>query len=255
MTGTIGKFFFQFGVTVGIAVFLSLICALTLTPMLCAFFLNLHEKKPHRPRPFRVPLAVFVGGLAVLIGACLRLTARFVPEAAPFAWPILALGENGLSLLERQPFWPMPEQAKGNALLHLWVVESFLEFLIAVAVTRYGNVIYWAFERIVLGPLLLWPTEWLLDKLARLYAVTLRWSLRLWPAVLLVGVVLIAVAGVFLYYDLLGRELVPSEDQSRLLVHVICPVGSSIQQVSELLARCENILVQHDEVAGVLTTV
>src|SRR4029079_5292378 len=49
MTGTIGKFFFQFGVTGGVAVFLSLICALTLTPMLCAFFLNLHERVPHRP--------------------------------------------------------------------------------------------------------------------------------------------------------------------------------------------------------------
>src|SRR5262249_20177258 len=46
MTGTIGKFFFQFGVTVGVAVFLSLICALTLTPMLCAFFLNLHQRVP-----------------------------------------------------------------------------------------------------------------------------------------------------------------------------------------------------------------
>src|SRR5262249_42110764 len=40
MTGTIGKFFFQFGVTVGVAVFLSLIASLTLTPMLCASFLN-----------------------------------------------------------------------------------------------------------------------------------------------------------------------------------------------------------------------
>src|SRR5262249_23574382 len=69
MKGTIGRFFFQFGVTVGVAVFLSLISALTLTPMLCAFFLNirmmsvveagvmLHEHV-RRPRPFRIPLAV-----------------------------------------------------------------------------------------------------------------------------------------------------------------------------------------------------
>src|SRR5919201_706028 len=56
MQGTIGKFFFQLGVTVGVAVFLSLICALTLTPMLCAFFLNLRAKVPPRPRPFRLPL-------------------------------------------------------------------------------------------------------------------------------------------------------------------------------------------------------
>src|SRR5262249_25842509 len=73
MTGTIGKFFFQFGVTVGVAVFLSLVCALTLTPMLCAFFLNLRERVPHQPLPFRLPLAVFVGVTAALLGPVVRL--------------------------------------------------------------------------------------------------------------------------------------------------------------------------------------
>src|SRR5436190_77830 len=62
MSGTIGKFFFQFGVTVGVAVFLSLICALTLTPMLCAFFLNLHERVSKAPPRFGWTLALFVGG-------------------------------------------------------------------------------------------------------------------------------------------------------------------------------------------------
>src|SRR5947208_5652590 len=56
MSGTIGRFFFQFGVTVGVAVFLSLISALTLTPMLCAFFLNVHQRTPRRPLPFGVSL-------------------------------------------------------------------------------------------------------------------------------------------------------------------------------------------------------
>src|SRR5262249_33556697 len=35
----------------------------------------------------------------------------------------------------------------------------------------------------------------------------------------------------------------------------ICPVGSSIDQVSNLLAECENQLVEREEVAGLLTTV
>src|SRR5262249_21955889 len=64
-----------------------------------------------------------------------------------------------------------------------------------------------------------------------------------------------AAGGACVYFDLIGRELVPSEDQSRVLVHVICPVGSSIDQVSRLLARCENKLVQRPEVASILTTV
>src|SRR5262245_7586707 len=71
MKGTIGKFFFQFGVTVGVAVFLSLLCALTLTPMLCAYFLNLHQRVPKRPRSFGFPLALVVGAIVMLIGSTL----------------------------------------------------------------------------------------------------------------------------------------------------------------------------------------
>src|SRR5207237_2193579 len=87
------------------------------------------------------------------------------------------------------------------------------------------------------------------------YAWFLRVALRGWPAVLGVSVVLIALAGGMLYFDVLGRELVPSEDQSRFVVHVLCPVGSSIKQVDELLQECETILVARDDVQSLLTTV
>src|SRR6185436_18702061 len=75
MEGTIGKFFFQFGVTVGVAVFLSLICSLTLTPMLCAFFLTLHGKAHRLPDEYSfVLLAVFVAGLAASLVVLLLST-------------------------------------------------------------------------------------------------------------------------------------------------------------------------------------
>jgi HAE1 family hydrophobic/amphiphilic exporter-1 len=44
MKGIIGKFFFQFGVTMTIAVLLSLLEALTLTPMRCSQFVGVHER-------------------------------------------------------------------------------------------------------------------------------------------------------------------------------------------------------------------
>ncbi|MBI4977731.1 MAG: efflux RND transporter permease subunit [Spirochaetes bacterium] len=44
MRGVIGRFFFQFGVTVGIAVMLSLLEAITLTPMRCSQFLSVGER-------------------------------------------------------------------------------------------------------------------------------------------------------------------------------------------------------------------
>jgi HAE1 family hydrophobic/amphiphilic exporter-1 len=45
MSGIIGRFFFQFGVTIAVAVALSLLEALTLAPMRCAQFLNVEERK------------------------------------------------------------------------------------------------------------------------------------------------------------------------------------------------------------------
>ncbi|MBI2094892.1 MAG: efflux RND transporter permease subunit [Candidatus Omnitrophica bacterium] len=45
MKGIIGKFFFQFGVTISVAVFLSLLEALTLTPMRASQFLDVGERR------------------------------------------------------------------------------------------------------------------------------------------------------------------------------------------------------------------
>src|SRR5262249_22238764 len=94
----------------------------------------------------------------------------------------------------------------------------------------------------------------------------LRWSLDYWGMVLAAGAALMVVAAAFLYFDVLGRELTPSEDQSRFLVHIVCPVGSSIHQVDELLQECESGrvrdgkrlvqgLANRDDVAGILTSV
>ncbi|HXG11580.1 MAG TPA: efflux RND transporter permease subunit [Gemmataceae bacterium] len=243
MTGVIGRFFFQFGVTVSVAVFLSLIAALTLTPMLCAFFLNVRERFPRRPLPFRVPLALFVAALVLLAGTAARLTARWVPEVAEYAWPLYAVLEWLLPETVVLPTWGW------------WAAESAAEVLLAFLLTRYGPLLYWALTRFVLDPLLIAPTEWAMRRMTAGYGRLLRWSLRHWVAVLAFGAFLIAMAFVFLYYDLLGRELVPSEDQSRFVIHVTCPVGSSIDQVDELLQECEAILSERDDVAGILTTV
>ncbi|HET7692522.1 MAG TPA: efflux RND transporter permease subunit, partial [Gemmatimonadota bacterium] len=48
MEGIVGRFLFQFGVTVAVAILLSLFVALTLTPMLCSRFLR-HEERRKNP--------------------------------------------------------------------------------------------------------------------------------------------------------------------------------------------------------------
>jgi HAE1 family hydrophobic/amphiphilic exporter-1 len=240
MSGTIGKFFFQFGVTVSVAVLISLVASLTLTPMLCAFFLNVQEHKPHRPVLFGWALAALVGLGVVLAGCSLRLGSFWYPSIADYGWPVLG--------------FRAPTQ-QGWDLVGIWALECAAEFAAGFLLMKFGNVTYWLLDRFLLRPLLIWPTEWLLDVTTWVYAWSLRLALKLWWLVLLWGAGLAAVAVAFFAFDILGRELVPSEDQSRFLVKVICPVGSSIDQVDRLLQECETVLAAREDVAGILTTV
>jgi multidrug efflux pump subunit AcrB len=256
MKGTIGKFFFQFGVTVSVAVLLSLVCSLTMTPMLCAFFLNVREKVARRPRPSRINLGIIMGVLATGIGVGLRLFARFTPALVPYAWWFVHglkqladwLNLPGASLLA-------PQGAAGWHLASLWLIQCLSELILVGLLVRYLTTIYWAFDRFLLTPLLLYPVDRLLYWLSRAYGVSLRWALAAWPIVLALSLFLIVLAGGMIYGNVLGTELVPREDQSRFVVRVVCPVGSSITQVDQLLQECEAILVERPEIQGLLTTV
>ena len=47
MPGIAGKYFLEFGITVAVAVFMSLLVARLITPMMCAYFLKASPHKPH----------------------------------------------------------------------------------------------------------------------------------------------------------------------------------------------------------------
>src|SRR5262245_52979561 len=226
MSGTIGKFFFQFGVTVAVAVFLSLICALTLTPMLCAFFLNVREQTAKRPPPFRLPLGLTTGLFVVLGLTVAQVLAGWQTWLTPWVHP-LATGLGWLlDSFGSCPDWLRLDNAPLGTRLLEGLGEAAVWFGVAVLLTRYGNIIYWAATRYFLEPVFVWPTDWLVSKLTTGYGWLLRLSLRYWGAVLGVSAGLIGLAAFFLLFNVLGMELVPSEDQSRFVVHVICPVGS-----------------------------
>jgi multidrug efflux pump subunit AcrB len=196
LKGSIGRFFFQFGITVTVAVLLSLVVALTITPMLCAFFLNVHRLG--RPLPKRF------GGL----------------------------------------FGPV---------LTLW--------------TR----VLWALDRFLLEPLILRPTNWLMERMSAGYGWVLKHALRHQWWVIPASILLAASALLFVFginvplpapvadatgieriqIKPMGTELVPSEDQNRCLVNVICPVGSSIDYVDDMLRKGEKIMANlRDPVTG-----
>jgi multidrug efflux pump subunit AcrB len=246
MKGTIGKFFFQFGVTVSVAVFFSLISALTLTPMLCAFFLNVHRRLPTPPPLYGWPLALLVGLFTILTTCSLRIGAAFAPVLESWAWWLPSVA--GL-------FTSVPTENELLVSAPWWISITATEFILAALLMRFGNVAYWLLDRYFLNVFLLMPTEWVLAKMTSGYAWLLRWSLDWWWLILIKSGVLIAIALFFVVFDILGRELVPSEDQSRMVVHVVCRIGASIDLVDDRLQKCEEHLQDMPEVASFLTTV
>lgn len=206
LEGAIGAFFYQFAITVTVAVMLSLLTSLTLTPMLCSRFLDVRHSG--RPRP------------AVGSGADRRVLSMVV-----------------------YPF----------------------------------KLVFWFLDRWIMEPLIIGPIDFVMHWLTRIYAWLIHWSLRFKWIVTLVSLMIAGSAVLFimgvevplpaplsswlgmdqLKMKPIGMELVPSEDQSRFVCTIICPVGSSIDYVDEMLQKAESILIDIRDPEGreVLATV
>ncbi|MBI1883531.1 MAG: efflux RND transporter permease subunit [Chlamydiae bacterium] len=146
MQGTIGRFFYQFGVTISVAVMFSLLEALTLAPMRCSQFLE--------------------------VGHTTRL-GKFVDR-----------GMNGLT--------------------------RFYRFILSFLLNHRKKVLFLA----------------TLIFISSLYLTTL-----------------------------LKKEFVPSQDQSRFLVRIMLPLGSSIGKTDELFKKAEAFLMKRPEVASYYSAV
>lgn len=139
MQGIVGKFFFQFGITISVAVMFSLLEALTITPMRCSQFLEI--------------------GHTTKVGA---------------------------------------------------VFENFM--------------------------------KWLADG----YRLSLRFVLARPKTVLIVSVIIFASS--LLLIKIMKSEFIPSQDQSRFLVRMTLPMGSSLEKTSEVFKAAEEFLMQQPEV-------
>jgi len=105
MQGIIGRFFYQFGVTITAAVALSLLEAITLTPMRCSQFLQKSEHPGFVQRTMDYLFGGFARGYRWALGGALRVRWLVV---------LLALGVFALSLRTgaklRQEFVPAQDQ-------------------------------------------------------------------------------------------------------------------------------------------------
>ncbi len=105
MKGVIGRFFFQFGVTITVAVLLSLLEAVTLTPMRCSQFLDVGERRTR-----------FGQGVEALTQGARKLYRRMLGWPLNHRWTVVAVslvffGASMLSLgLLKREFMPPEDQ-------------------------------------------------------------------------------------------------------------------------------------------------
>lgn len=105
MKGMIGRFFFQFGITVSVAVVLSLLEALTLTPMRCSKFLDVSGRKTRLGQYFERLMVTISNRYQFLLVVVLRYPLRVLVLSTLFF--ILSLG---LIQWIKQEFVPSQDQ-------------------------------------------------------------------------------------------------------------------------------------------------
>jgi HAE1 family hydrophobic/amphiphilic exporter-1 len=106
MKGVIGRFFFQFGVTISVAVLLSLLEALTLTPMRASQFLQVGERRTAFGRGFEKSFKGLAAAYRWILERILRI--RWLVIIATVALFVLSLGLFGML---RKEFVPAQDQS------------------------------------------------------------------------------------------------------------------------------------------------
>ena len=106
MQGIVGKFFFQFGVTISVAVIFSLLEALTITPMRCSQFLAVG----HTTR-----LGKVIDKLMKWLSESYRSTLKFIldrPKTILIIAILVFVASLGLSRLLKKEFIPPQDQSR-----------------------------------------------------------------------------------------------------------------------------------------------
>ena len=92
LTGPVGTFYRQFGITMATSIVLSGIVALTLTPVLCATILEPHAGYVTKRGPFAFFLHLFDWGVEKVTGGYAGILRRIVTLRAPTVLVVMGFG-------------------------------------------------------------------------------------------------------------------------------------------------------------------
>lgn len=106
MSGIIGRFFFQFGVTISVTVLLSLVEALTITPMRCSRFVTIHKRTDFIGRNFEAGMEKLKAWYTKTLSLCLDHPWEVVAAAC-----IFMVCSFSLVMLLKKEFSPPQDQS------------------------------------------------------------------------------------------------------------------------------------------------
>lgn len=215
MPGTTGVFYRQFGITMAIAIGLSALNALTLSPALCAVFLKPHND--HRPATQRIGEAM--GEAAKAMGG--RYRRAFTLDIPPVITGIFLAATIAFMIL-------------GWYSLHSPLKLAIAAVCAVVTVAGiFGRRFHKGFE---VG----------FGRVQRVYNAAMAWFIR--HKVTSFGLVAASIGILVWLMSITPTALVPSEDTGTLFVMVDMPPGTSQERTDEVCTRLDKAIRQIEAV-------
>ncbi len=225
LTGITGQFFRQFAVTISVAMILSAVNAMTMTPARAASIFAGRKPGRHGDQGKEaLPWWFFslLGGLATV-------------------WLLTPAWGAGLGL----PAGGEPAPGALIATLRTWGAYLALFFPGAVAGGALGWVVIrpvnWALGKFFQG------FNWAFDRATAAYGRVVGWALRLSVIVLLVYFGLLGLTG--FGFTRVPSGFIPQQDKGRLIVNVQLPDSAALERTAEVMGKVERIALEAPGVA------
>src|SRR5262249_45063549 len=231
--GITGQFFRQFALTISVAMIISAINAMTMTPARAAWIFASRDVARQRDVARSPDRATTHGHQG--------------KEALPW-WSFALFGGLATAILladrpELTPFYPQTAGFRAN------LIKWAIYFILAVPGAVAGGLLGWLVIRPVNRALdyLFRGFNWVFDRTTQAYGKTVGWCLRLSVIVLIVYVGLIGLTG--FGFTRIPTGFVPLQDKGYLVANIQLPDSASLERTVDVTDAVEKIALETPGVA------
>lgn len=246
MSGVIGKFFFQFGITLSGAVMISLLEAITLTPMRCSQFVHKADETKGLNFWVRTHMNRSIVLYRNILKWCLAYRReRLKTELKAGKLPAVKAAVSWLFFIRPKMLASEARNEKPN--YDLGPILWFLAALTALGLAFWLDpLVFKVLGLVSLGALLIH-----LFKNRHYLFLHLFYDHRWW---VVLGALTIFVSSIGLT-NVLKKEMVPNTDQSVFVVNMLFPPDYSIYRTDQVVRQCEAALNDRGEIKNLYTAV